>query len=92
MELKEFISTTLVSVKEGVGSANKKAGNVFRVRSGQDKVDFDIAVVIAKEKGSEKGAGLAIKVVEGKISGSSRLKESSHSRIKFSVGISTHIK
>lgn len=92
MELTQFIKITLSSIKKGVSEANSESGNVYRINPGSDKIDFDIAVEVAKEKGSEKGGGLAVKVIEGRISGSSSSKESSVSRIKFSVSVSTLVK
>ena len=91
MDLTQFIKTTLVSIRNGVVEANKET-SVYRLTPGSDRVDFDVAIEVAREKGSDKGGGLSVKVVEGKISSSSKSTESSYSRIKFSVGISTNIK
>lgn len=91
MDLAEFVKTTLTSIKNGVVQANKEAGGGYRMTPSNGKVEFDVAVEVAKEKGSQKGGGLAIKVIEGKISGSSSSKESNITRIKFSVEVSTTI-
>jgi hypothetical protein len=91
MDLKDFIATTLISIKEGIATANSKTDKAFKVMPEAKVVNFDIAVEIAKEKSSEKGGGLKIHVVEGKIGGSSTSKESNVSRINFTVGVNTII-
>ena len=90
MDLKEFISKTLISISEGVKESNK-INKMFEIRPKDQVVNFDIAVEIAEEKESGKGGGLKIKVVEGNLSASQRSKESNISRINFTVGVGTKI-
>ncbi len=87
MELKDFISNTLISIQKGITSANSATSNSFIIRQAQEVITFDVAVEVGKENTSEKGGGLRIHVVEGKLSGSSKTKESSITRVLFTVGL-----
>lgn len=91
MDLSEFITKTLVSIKLGVANANKETNNSFLISSDTKVVNFDIAVEIEREDSKSKGGGLTIKVVEGNLSSSSKSKESNVSRINFTVGVNTNI-
>lgn len=91
MDLSEFITKTLVSIKEGVSNANKQTSNSFQIQPHAKVVNFDIAVEIAKENENKKGGGLSIKVVEGNLENSSKSKQSNISRINFTVGVNTII-
>ena len=87
IDLKEFISITLTSIKDGVTDANKKSNNRFRVYAADNVVNFDIAVVVSNEGKREAGGGVRIHVVEAKAGVDSRTKESNVSRISFTVGV-----
>jgi hypothetical protein len=87
MELKDFISNTLISIKNGLADANSQTNNSFVIRQAQEVITFDVAIEVGKENTTEKGGGLRIHVVEGKLSGTSKTKESSISRILFAVGL-----
>lgn len=87
MNLKEFIANTLVSIKEGIEKANSGESGNYYITSNSQVVNFDVAVEVAEEKGKDRSGGLAIKVVEAKIRGSTRMKESNISRINFTVGV-----
>lgn len=91
MDLSEFITKTLVSIKEGITEASKQTGNAFKVLPEAKVVNFDIAIEIAKEKASKKGGDLSIKVVEGSLESSLKSKQSNISRINFNVGVNTII-
>jgi hypothetical protein len=96
MELKEFISTTLTEIQEGVqkaidtSSANKTKGAINPVWGTPgvkdvQKVQFDIAVTVADKTTGSGGGG--IKVVGIKIEGArEKINETSNiSRIQFSI-------
>ena len=97
MDLENFISETLVSVKKGLCSANealveegeilgKDAMATFLIGTdGSEKIYFDIAVMASKNTKNE-GAGM-IKVMSISIGGSLNKAEAQEhvSRIKFSV-------
>lgn len=91
MDLGEFISKTLISIKEGIKDANSHANNSFYISTATHVVNFNVAVEVGKENTSEKGGGLKIHVVEGKMGGSSKSSESNISRIDFTVGVKTTI-
>lgn len=91
MDLSEFIAKTLISIRQGISEANKQTGNAYKIHPEAKVVNFDIAVEIGKEDSSEKKGGVAIKVVEGSMSGSSKSKESNITRINFTVGVNTSL-
>lgn len=101
MELKDFISQTLVEIQTGVQDAIAKtrATNIAGVinpvwgtvvdisRQDVQKVDFDIAVTVSDKTAGEANAG--IQVVGIKIGGgASGVTETSNiSRVRFSIPI-----
>lgn len=89
MDLTDFISQTLISIRDGVQSANKDK-NLYQMNTTND-VEFDIAVEVSEEKSNQKGGGVAIRVVEGKLSSENKSRESNISRIKFKVKVKTII-
>lgn len=91
MDLSDFISTTLLSIRTGLQKANDQEKVKFVMDSVDNKVDFDIAVEVTQEKGSERGGGLKIKVIEGNIMGKNNTKELNVSRIKLSVKVGTRL-
>ena len=44
MDLKDFIATTLISVREGIVDANKQTSNKFRIYGANKVINFDIVV------------------------------------------------
>ena len=91
MDLKDFIATTLISIKEGVAEANKKTGNAYKINSEAKVVNFDIAVEVSNEGKTGVGGGLKIHVVEARIGKDNTTKESNISRINFTVGVNSII-
>ena len=91
MDLKDFIATTLISIKEGVAEANKQTGNSFKIVSEAKVVNFDVAVEVSNEGKSEAGGKVKIYVVEGSLGKDTKTKESNVSRINFTVGVNTII-
>lgn len=92
MELQEFITTTLIEIKEGVREANPDGDRCFFMRPKEEKdagIDFDVAVTVRKEDKKSRGGkvGGKIVVVELGLGGelSSKTSEVATSRIKFSV-------
>lgn len=90
MDLEKFISETLVSVKNGLHSANETIGKdtapTFLIGvDGSEKIYFDIAVTVSKNTKKE-GAG-KIEVISLGVGGSFNKTEAQEyvSRIKFSV-------
>lgn len=99
MELEEFITTTLLGIKNGIRSANikiaendgKKLGIDDTIQYQIDRDDkkgikFDIAVTVSGEKATEGGGKIRVAVVNvgGGVTSSS--KEEHISRISFEVG------
>lgn len=91
MDLKDFIATTLVSIKEGIEEANTKTSKAYKIMPENKVVNFDIAVEVSREGTSQKGGGIRIHVVEAKLGKDSKEKESNVSRINFIVGVNTII-
>jgi hypothetical protein len=91
MDLKDFISITLTSIKDGVAEANKNSNNAFKIYTAAKVVDFDIAVEVSNEGKTGAGGGLKIHVVEARVGKDSTTKESNVSRIHFTVGLNTSV-
>jgi hypothetical protein len=107
MELDQFIETTLVSIKKGIGSANVKIAEMegktlgqdiaaqFIMERNQDKrescVSFDVAVTATQENAKNGGGGIKIAVVNLGGNISSADTHEHVSRIKFSVYPWTHV-
>ena len=49
MDLKDFIATTLTSIREGIIDANKQTSNNFRIYVADKVINFDIAVEVSNE-------------------------------------------
>ncbi len=91
MDLKDFIATTLISIKEGIAEANSKTNKAYKIGPESKVVNFDVAVEVSKEGKTEKGGGIRIHVVEAKLGKDQTSKESNVSRINFTVGVNTII-
>jgi hypothetical protein len=103
MDLKEFITTTLVEIQEGVHDAINLANErhlsgainpVFAHKVGDrhiEKVNFDTAVTVATDTLKSSGGKLGAKlhVIEAGIGGKSdnSISNSEVSRIQFSIPI-----
>lgn len=90
MDLKDFISTTLISIKQGIAEANK-VDKAYLIVPENKVVNFDIAVEVSKEGKSGGSGGVKIHVVEAKLGKDQTNRESNVSRINFTVGVSTGI-
>jgi hypothetical protein len=88
MDLSNFIEETLISLKKGIQNANKETGsNDFQMMH-QDKVDFDVALVISDKKSGEGDIKIGVASLasaDGKIK--TEKLNSDISRIKFSIKI-----
>lgn len=85
MDLKNFISKTLTSIREGIKEANSDQN--FYINANTQVINFDVAVEIEREKGNSKGGGVNIKVVEGNLSSQTKIRDTNVSRINFTVGV-----
>lgn len=101
MELKDFIRHTLVSIKEGVRSANEDLLDKENKVLGEDRpffsmmtsstrdshsfISFDVAVTVNEEKNKSKSGGIKIAMVDIGGGTESIKSQESISRIKFSV-------
>ncbi|MFA6908771.1 MAG: hypothetical protein WC289_02690 [Patescibacteria group bacterium] len=85
MQLKEFITTTLVQIAEGMDAASKSAGHQFKIttdsKSASSYIEFDVAVTSADEK---KGKA-SISVWAFGVRGSKAKKNQNVNRLKFKV-------
>lgn len=91
MDLKDFIATTLISIKEGIVEANSKTTKAYKIMPEDKVVNFNVAVEVSKEGKSEAGGGIKIHVVEARLGKDQTSKESNISRINFTVGVNTII-
>ncbi len=98
MELKDFISETLIQIEEGLKTAKSKMEDVkispdikgkdiskegYSLEYNYRDIDFDIALTASDSIAGEAKAGLRVLGVEGSVN-----KENSKiSRIKFSIPI-----
>ena len=87
MDLKDFIYTTLTSIREGIIDANKPTNNKFSIYGAEKVITFDIAVEVSNEGKVGAGGGVKIHVAEVKVGKDNTTKESNVNRISFSVGL-----
>ncbi len=88
MDLKDFIATTLTSIREGIIDANKQTSNKFKIYGTDKVINFDIAVEVSNEGKTGAGEGVKVHVIEANIGKGSTTKESNVNRISFPVGLS----
>ena len=91
MDLKDFISTTLISIKEGLAEANSKTDKAFKIAPESKVINFNVAVEVSNEGTTQKGGGMRIHVVEAKLGKETKEISSNISRIDFTVGVNTII-
>ena len=87
MDLKDFIATTLIIIREGIVDANKQMSNKFRIYEADKATNFNIAVEVSNEGKVGAGGGVKIHVAEVKVGKDNTTKESNVNRISFSVGL-----
>lgn len=90
MELKEFVTKTILDIVDGVRDAQDKCTNDAQIipeRSSSEKIEFDIALTVIKGAGGglDIGVGLPVGTNGGLIRLGKNKTESS--RIRFSVPI-----
>jgi hypothetical protein len=97
MDLDQFITTTLFSIKKGINNANvqiaKDAGKTLGVDATiQYEIDrqnkgirFDVAVTVSAEKGAKGGGKIRVAVIDVGGNKTSSTKEEYVSRISFEV-------
>lgn len=97
MDLEEFITTSLISIKKGIRDANQKISKEdgktlsvdddiqYQINHDSKGIKFDIAVIISNEKETKGNGKIKIAVVD--IGGGKALssKEEHISRISFEV-------
>lgn len=95
MELKEFISKTLVDITEGIAEASDSIGRSIGFateKNSSSNIEFDVAVTVESGSSAEGGAKAGISIasidlISGKLKGQIEEKSSNVSRVKFSVWI-----
>ena len=97
MELDDFITTTLLSIKKGIRNANTKIAEddgkklgidatiQYEIDRGNKGIKFDVAVTASGEKAVEGGGKIQVAVMNIGGSGSSSSKEEHVSRISFEI-------
>lgn len=96
MEIKDFISETLVQIDQAMKEAKERTERDHHVSQGVkggQGVSFSLAVTNADTKESSKSGkgGLSIKVIEASLGGSANVKSASEtvSRIEFTIKVSS---
>lgn len=100
VELKEFITNTLVEIAHGIRGANEQLKNpdkqqfeVFSLRGNKGDnakipgIQFDIAVTAAKNQKDKAGFMVALASIGGGASAEKALSNELVHRIKFEIGI-----
>jgi len=100
MELKEFITETIVQIREGVQDAIKRRSDTRSAAgvinpawvdtfsdSNRQMVEFDVAVTVADKLAGSAHGGLRVLSVELGAKGSKEAEKSTVSRVKFSLPI-----
>ena len=92
MQLKDFITTVIVDVEQGVNNASRQIGKHVFLKSmstsGDEGIDFDVAVTASSEASGKLGAevfSVGAKT-EGKIS------NEQVSRIRFKINVGFPVK
>lgn len=97
MELEEFITTTLLSIKKGINVANIKIAEdngkelgvdetiQYEIDSESKGIKFDIAVTVSSETTGNGGGGIKVAVVNIGASVTSASAQEHISRISFEV-------
>ncbi len=97
MELEEFITTTLLSIKKGIQEANicisKQKGKTlgidddiqYEIHRESKGIKFDIAVTVSNEKEAEGGGKIKVAVLDIGGGKTTTSKEEHISRISFEV-------
>ena len=95
MDLKTFLSDTLVSIVGGVSDANEKIGKqqfvIYNVE--RNVIEFDVAVTVESTDTGKGGGEIKVWGI-GQIgaNGSTELKNSTISRVSFGVDIAEYTK
>ncbi len=95
MELKEFIKNVLNDIIEGVEEVRSSSIRDLRVQGDKDKsaIEFEVAVTVESTESASKGGKIkVIELVQGGIETIKDQKNSSVSKIKFSVQIDSETK
>lgn len=90
MDLKEFVSATLVQIMEGVTDAQEKTKGsggriVPRRESEASIVKFDVAVFAKEEAAGGAKAGLSVLGVKAGVGGSTGASKEATNRVQFGV-------
>lgn len=83
MELKEFITKTLIEIKEGIIEADKKGVKVSNTTA--KEVEFDISVTTNSSDESKLGGGIFVGGIGLGANSKEISNNSAMSRIKFSL-------
>lgn len=95
MELKEFVKSVLKEVVDAVEETRKESSRDMHLSPGKDQksVEFDIAVTVEDSTSGSGRAGIKVfQLIEGGGEISKEAKNSSVSRISFSVYVDTWTK
>ncbi len=92
MELKEFITKTLVDIFESVNETNDKigSGKKFQLRTGDD-ILFDIAITVTEGTNKEKEGGIKVYALKLGMEKSNSNFNENVSRIKFKIKPNSNI-
>lgn len=92
MELRTFISKTLVDIAKGIEEANNQLGEhrsfsmePFKRESERGYITFDVAVSIIEKSGKEGGAGIQVFAAQLGGKANSAVSQEVVSRLKFSI-------
>lgn len=95
MELKEFIKNVLNDIIEGVEEVRSSSIRDLRVQGDKDKsaVEFEVAVTVESLDSTNKGGKIKVmELLQGSADVSKEQKNSSVSRIRFSVYVDSETK
>jgi hypothetical protein len=95
MELKDFVKKVILDLDSGVTEANALSGRNIRfsgVVGQKTALEFDVAVTVESETGSEGGAGIKVWGIGLGGSKSEDVRNSTVSRVSFGIDISSATK
>lgn len=86
MDLKDFVSTTIADVLNGVKESKELSGKTVQLIPGVNNgIQFDVAVTVSEEKTSGGKAGVKVVGIGGEGAHERTVSKETVSRIKFTV-------
>lgn len=88
MDITTFVEETLMGIKNGLERSNIRSKDNYFKMMADDRIDFDISLIVSDKKGTKKSAKLSIaSIVSGGAGTSSEGQNEKTSKIRFSIKV-----